>query len=273
MPQGFELQKEIIDVYFKNGTKTTIPTVYKAALQSATSDVATGNITCSSASVGSSTVTIAGINNSLLKDELVVFNHGDTQATVSAASAGANSVTIAGLSVNWSIGAKIKFSNHDQIYELLADRNGDGAIIISPVLQQAVTNAEVVDLRPYVYQIRETLASDGSLKIHPPLQAAITTNHTMEYLRECSYTGYQRQATTYANPGDHGDTVSSTDTIWPAVTDLTGNNQLTFKASTLRSAATGGIVMNFNLVQPKKLLDNGDKPTISAGNDQFNWEY
>ena len=124
-----------------------------------------------------------------------------------------------------------------------------------------------------VYQIRETLTANGALKIHPPLQVAVTTSHTVEYIRESNYTGYTRQAATYDAPGDHGDTDTSADITFAAVAGLTGSNQLDNNAGVLFSASTSGMLMTFGLLDPRKLLDNGDKSTISADNDQFTWAY
>jgi len=203
MPTGHEFQKEIVNAYLRGQTPITVSQAYKAAYQSATSDVASGSITCSAAAVGDSTVTIAGINASMTANSLVRFS-GDTTR---------------------------------------------------------------------VYQIRETLTADGALKIHPPLQVAVTTSHTVEYIRECSYSGYARQAVSYDAPDDHGDTDTSAQIIFAAAAGLTGSDQYDINAYVVMSALTGGIVMHFALSNPRKLLDNGDKATVSENNSTFSWDY
>jgi len=63
---------------------------------------------------------------------------GTGSVTCSAASLGATSVTIAGLTGTLEAGDYVKFSGHDKVYMLTADRNGAGAISISPALITAV---------------------------------------------------------------------------------------------------------------------------------------
>jgi hypothetical protein len=159
--------------------------------------------------------------------------------TCSAAAVGAAEVTIAGINDSMTADSLVRFS-------------GDTT---------------------RVYQIRETLTADGALKIHPPLQVAVTASDTVEFMRESNYSGYSRPTVTYDAPGDHGDTDTSADVVFPAVTGLSGNNQLDANAGALKSAATGGMIITFGLFDPRKLLDNGDKCTISTDNDTFTWAY
>jgi hypothetical protein len=63
---------------------------------------------------------------------------GTGSVTCSAASVGASSVTIAGLTGTLKASDYIKFSGHDKVYMLTADRDGAGAISISPALITAV---------------------------------------------------------------------------------------------------------------------------------------
>jgi len=64
--------------------------------------------------------------------------------TCSAAALGATSVTIAGLTGALKAGDVVKFSGHDKVYMLTADRSGNGAMAFTPALITAVTTSDTV---------------------------------------------------------------------------------------------------------------------------------
>ena len=64
--------------------------------------------------------------------------------TTSAAIKGVTSVTVAGLTGALKAGDVVKFSGHDKVYMLTADRSGDGAMEFTPPLIAAVGTETVV---------------------------------------------------------------------------------------------------------------------------------
>jgi len=64
--------------------------------------------------------------------------------TTTAASIGASSVTVSGLSGILKAGDFVKFSGHDKVYVLTADRSGAGAISIVPELISAVGAEQLI---------------------------------------------------------------------------------------------------------------------------------
>ena len=64
--------------------------------------------------------------------------------TTSAAAKGLLSVTVAGLTGDLKAGDMVKFSGHDKVYMLTADRSGVGAMAITPALVEAVGSEQVI---------------------------------------------------------------------------------------------------------------------------------
>jgi hypothetical protein len=78
--------------------------------------------------------------------------------TCSAASLGAKSVTIAGLTGALKAGDVVKFSGHSKVYMLTADRSSDGAMAFTPALIVAVTTSDTVVYSDVPFTVR--LAND-----------------------------------------------------------------------------------------------------------------
>jgi hypothetical protein len=64
--------------------------------------------------------------------------------TTSAAIKGALSVTVAGLTGDLKAGDVVKFSGHDKVYMLTADRSGAGSMAFTPALVEAVGTEQVI---------------------------------------------------------------------------------------------------------------------------------
>ena len=64
--------------------------------------------------------------------------------TTSSSPVGDSSVTVAGLTGDLKAGDFIKFSGHDKVYALTADRSGNGSMAIAPALIYAVTTDTVI---------------------------------------------------------------------------------------------------------------------------------
>jgi len=106
---------------------------------------------------------------------------GTGTVTCSAASIGASSVTIAGLSGSLKAGDYIKFSGHDKVYMLIADRSGAGAISISPALIGAVTRSDTVVYNNVPFTVRlandvqsYALVTDGFYRYEVDLMEALS---------------------------------------------------------------------------------------------------
>jgi len=69
---------------------------------------------------------------------------GTGTVTTSAASKGVTSVSVTGLTGDLKAGDVVKFSGHDKVYMLTADRSGDGALTITPPLIEAVGTEQVI---------------------------------------------------------------------------------------------------------------------------------
>lgn len=67
---------------------------------------------------------------------------GSGTVTCSSASLGATQVTVSGLTGSLKAGDFVKFAGHDKAYMLTADRSGNGAISIEPALVSAVSTSE-----------------------------------------------------------------------------------------------------------------------------------
>ena len=83
---------------------------------------------------------------------------GTGVVTCSAASVGDTSVTIAGLTGDLKAGDFVKFANHDKVYMLTADRSGAGAISIEPALIANVSASEGLTYNNVPFKMR--LAND-----------------------------------------------------------------------------------------------------------------
>ena len=71
---------------------------------------------------------------------------GTASGTVatSATSKGVTSVAVTGLAGVLKAGDVVKFTGHDKVYMLTADRSGDGAMAFTPALVEAVGSEQVV---------------------------------------------------------------------------------------------------------------------------------
>ena len=78
--------------------------------------------------------------------------------TCSAAAKGLLSVTVSGLTGDLKAGDVVKFSGHDKVYMLTADRSGAGAMSITPALVEAVTVSDTVTYTDVPFTVR--LAND-----------------------------------------------------------------------------------------------------------------
>lgn len=74
--------------------------------------------------------------------------------TTSATVAGLASVTVAGLTGDLKAGDVVKFSGHDKVYMLTADRSGDGDLSITPALIKAVTSSDTVVYEDVPFTVR-----------------------------------------------------------------------------------------------------------------------
>jgi hypothetical protein len=77
-----------------------------------------------------------------------------TVITSGATSIGASSVTISGLTGILKAGDFIKFSTHDKIYMVTADRNGGGALTFEPPLFVAVADAVGITYNAVPFTVR-----------------------------------------------------------------------------------------------------------------------
>jgi hypothetical protein len=77
--------------------------------------------------------------------------------TTTAAASGATSVTVSGITGDLKAGDVVKFSGHDKVYMLTADRSGAGAMAITPPLIEAV-GTETVTYTNVPFTVR--LAND-----------------------------------------------------------------------------------------------------------------
>jgi len=78
---------------------------------------------------------------------------GSGTVTTSSASKGLASVSVSGLTGVLKAGDLVKFSGHTKVYMLTADRDGDGAMLITPPLIQAV-GAETVIYNDVPFTVR-----------------------------------------------------------------------------------------------------------------------
>lgn len=97
----------------RHGVFTVIPTAIGS-----TNGTASGTVTCSSANVGSNTVTITGLT-------------GDLKA-----------------------GDMVKFGGHDKVYMLTADRSGNGDITIEPSLTHSLAASEQLIYQDVPFTVR-----------------------------------------------------------------------------------------------------------------------
>jgi hypothetical protein len=74
--------------------------------------------------------------------------------TCAAAALGAKSVTIAGLTGALKAGDVVKFSGHNKVYMLTADRSGNGAMAFTPALITAVTTSDTVTYANVPFTVR-----------------------------------------------------------------------------------------------------------------------
>lgn len=85
---------------------------------------------------------------------------GDASGTVTSAAGavGDTSVTVSGLTGSLKAGDFIKFSGHDKVYMVTADRAGNGAMSIEPGLVATVSAAEQITYDQVPFTVR--LAND-----------------------------------------------------------------------------------------------------------------
>lgn len=110
---------------------------------------------------------------------LVLPEYSNANGTVSgtvlangAAAAGATSVTIDGITGQINAGDFVKFANHNKVYMVTADRNGAGAMSISPPLREAVADNEGVtyDAVPFTVRLsrdknRQSIGTENRTRI------------------------------------------------------------------------------------------------------------
>jgi hypothetical protein len=80
--------------------------------------------------------------------------------TTSATSKGIASVAVTGLTGDLKAGDVVKFSGHDKVYMLTADRSGDGAMAITPALIEAIgTETVTYDNVPFTVRLANDVQS------------------------------------------------------------------------------------------------------------------
>lgn len=115
---------------------------------------------------------------------LVLPEYSDSSGTVSgtvlangSAAAGSTSVTIDGITGQINAGDFVKFANHNKVYMVTADRNGAGAMSISPPLREAVSDNEGVTYNSVPFTVR--LAND---KTRQSISSANRTRITVDFI-------------------------------------------------------------------------------------------
>jgi len=95
-----------------------------------------------------------GIFTIVLPTESTTSGTAGGTVTCSTTAKGLGSVTVAGLTGTLKAGDFVKFSGHNKVYMVTADRSGAGALAITPSLVEAVTSSDTVTYTAVPFTVR-----------------------------------------------------------------------------------------------------------------------
>lgn len=78
---------------------------------------------------------------------------GVSGSATATGSAGATSVTVSGMTGTLKAGSFVKFSTHDKVYMVTADRSGAGTMTITPPLQAAASGSMTYNDVPFTVRL------------------------------------------------------------------------------------------------------------------------